>query len=217
MSRKLLKQLAKCDLRMAAFDMARAFEGGIVKAEKVAALEAFTRLPCPETAANLVYVWPKTLLAMTMANDHLARMIPEESRGPKLQSLDEWMKSFDRNLKATFKIHACLLQEATSGHVQVGFHRMRDQSLLLQRLGRIGIKKGFLRNRRQFLRNRVTKNISAFRAVADLVCIHVVYDGRERFWNALGTECDVQLHLRSEILYEVSHCMPIFLSILEEC
>lgn len=217
MNRELLNQLAKCNLKMAAFDLAKTFGGSIVKDEKAVALEAFIRLPCPETAVNLVYVWPKMQLAVTMANDCLASMIPKESRGPKLQDVDEWMNSFDRNLKATEEIQAHLFQEATSGSVEVGFHRMRDQKILLQRLMQIGIKKGFFGDERQFLRNRITKDISAFRSVADLVCLHGVHEGQEKFRNALGVECDAQLHLRSEIMYEISNSMSTFLKIFCRC
>lgn len=91
---------------------------------------------------------------------------------------------------------------------------MRDQSPLYHRLNQIGIRKGLLRNRRQFLRDTVTKNLSAYRAVIDMVCFHGVHEGRERFWNGLGAESDPRLHLQSEILFEISEVATKFHAML---
>lgn len=87
MSTKLLKQLAKCNLKAAAFDMAKGLGGGVYKNDMAAALDLFTKLPCPETAINLVAVCPESLALMTAASDTFVRMTPQEYRGPKLRGL----------------------------------------------------------------------------------------------------------------------------------
>ena len=70
MSRKLLKQLANCDLKTAAFHLAKESQGYILRTERTAAVQLFLRLPCPETAVNLVVEWPEMLIAMTGANEY---------------------------------------------------------------------------------------------------------------------------------------------------
>lgn len=210
MSAKLLAQLTKCNLKAAAFDVAKELAGGVYKKEMTAALDLFTKLPCPETAVNLVAVCPEALALMAAASDSFVRMTPKEFRGPRLQGFEEWIESFDANLRAATSIHGFLHREATGGRISVGFHRMRDQSPIYDRLSQIGIRKGFLRDRRQFLRDTITKSASAYRAVVDMVCIHGVREGRERFWNGLGAESAPQLHLQSEVLFEISQVAQEF-------
>ena len=100
-------------------------------------------------------------------------------------------------------IRSFLEQEAAAGTVKVGFHRMRDQSVLLERLRQNGIRKPFFTNRRQFLRDIITCDPSAFQAVVDLICIHSVRQGREVFWDADGEESAPQLWLESEVMYRL--------------
>ena len=73
--------------------------GGVYKNEMAAALDLFTKLPCPETAINLVAACPESLSLLTAANNTFVRMTPKEYRGPKLQGYEEWMESFDSNLQ----------------------------------------------------------------------------------------------------------------------
>jgi hypothetical protein len=214
MSATLLAQVTKCNLKAAAFDVAKGVAGGVYKKEMTVALDLFTKLPCPETAVNLVAVCPETLALMAAASDSFVRMTPKEFRGPRLQGFEKWMESFDANLRAATSIHAFLHREATGGHISVGFHGMRDQSPLYDRLSQIGIRKGFLRDRRQFLRDTIAKNVSAYRAVIDMVCIHGVREGRERFWNGLGAESEPQLHYQSEVFFEISQVAKEFNSML---
>lgn len=199
---------------MAAFEMVKTFSKGVYKQELVAALDLFSKVPCLETAVNLIYVFPEALSVMTLADDSFVRMTPKEMLGARFEGLDDWMSSFDRNLKAVAAIQTHLLKEATAGKVTIGFHRMRNQAILFERLERVVIKKGLFSNKRQFLRDRITKDASAFRSVLDLICIYGVHTGRERFWDALGNEVDPQFHLRSEIQYNLSLNVESFLSIL---
>lgn len=216
MSGKILKQLANCNLKAAAFHLVKGLEGGVYKKERAAALDLFTKLPCPETAVNLVAIWPETLELMASANDSFVRTTPKEHRGPRIQGFEEWMESFDSNLRAAAAIQSFLLKEATIGRIRVGFHSMRDQSPLYYRLNQVGIRKGFFEDRRQFLRDTITKKPSAFRAVIDMVCIHGFHEGRERFWNGFGAESDAQLHLQSEVMFEVSQAADAFVAWLHE-
>lgn len=215
MSAKLLRRLKNCNLKAAAFDLAKGLGGGVYKKEMTAALDLFTKLPCPETAVNLVGVCPESLALMTAASDTFVRMTPKSYRGPSIQGFDEWMESFDSHLKAASAIQAFLHREARGGRIRIGFHRMRDQSPLYYRLYQVGLRKGFLRHRRQFLRDTITKNSSAYRAVIDMVCIHGVYEGRERFWNGIGADSDPQLYLQSEILFEISQVAQEFDAMLK--
>ncbi|TKS60349.1 MAG: hypothetical protein EWM73_03135 [Nitrospira sp.] len=216
MNGKLLTQLANCNLKSSAFDLVKGLEGGVYKKEMAAALDLFIKLPCPETAVNLVTVCPETLTIMISASDSFVRMTPEEYRGPKIQGFEKWMESFDSNLRAASDIQKFLLTEATAGRVRVGFHTMRDQSPLYHRLDQIGIRKSFMADRRQFLRDTITKKPLAFRAIIDMVCVHGVYEGRERFWNGLGSESDAQLYLQSEVLFDVSQAADAFVAVVHE-
>jgi hypothetical protein len=114
------------------------------------------------------------------------------------------MASFDQNERACKAIYEFLSEGATNSTIAIGFHRMRDQEILFNRLSTLGMRKGFFKNGRQFLRDTITCNPSAFRCVVDLVCIHGVEGGSERFWNALGAELGPQSHLQSEIQYDLS-------------
>jgi len=216
MGGKLLKQLENCNLKAAAFNLVKGLEDGVYKNEMAAALDLFTKIPCPETALNLVSVCPETLPLMATASDSFVRMTPKEHRGPKIQGFEEWMKSFDSNLRSASAIQSFLSKEATAGRVRVGFHRMRDQSPLYTRLAQLGIRKGFFSDRRQFLRDTITSKASAFRAVIDMVCIHGVHDGHESFWNGLGGESDPQLHLQSEVMFEISQVAAAFVNMLQD-
>lgn len=213
---KILKQLVNCNLKAAAFHLIKGLEGGVYKKEMAAALDLFTKLPCSETAVNLIAVCPETLALITSASDSFVRATPKEHRGPMIQGFEDCMKLFDSNLRAASAIQLFLLKEATTDRVRVGFHRMRDQSPLFCRLDQIGIRKGFFADRRQFLRDTITKKPSAFRAVIDMVCIHGVHEGRERFWNGLGAESNAQLHLQSEVMFEVSQAAGAFIAVLHE-
>ncbi len=134
MSGKLLKQLENCNLKAAAFNLVKGLEDGVYKNEMAAALDLFTKLPSPETAVNLIAVCPEILELMASASDSFVRMTPKEYRGPKIQGFEEWMESFDANLRAASSVQSFLLKEATAGRVRVGFHRMREQSPLYNRL-----------------------------------------------------------------------------------
>lgn len=217
MSASLLRRLALCNLKAAAFDFAKQLGGGVYRSEFMVALDLFVKLPCPETAVNLVSESPDFLPYLYAADDTFVRNTPIPQRGTMLQDYEEWMKTFDNNLKSAAAIHSYLKKEAAAARVRIGFHHPRSQSTLYTRLRQIGIWKRFiLPNRRQVLRDAITGDASAFRAVVDLVCVHGMQGGRERFWNALGREFDAQLHLQSEVLFDVGNGAEAFMQLVSE-
>lgn len=201
---ELLRNLRSADLNMAAFEFVAKLSGGLYPKNMQHALELFTSLPCPETALILLEACPDAIHIIALSDSSFAQRLPSGMRGPAFDNLDEWMASFDRNKKACSSIQKFLLDGASNGTISIGFHRMRDQQVLFDRLSMIGIQKGFFKSRRQFLRDKITRDASAFRSVIDLICIHGISGGRECFWNALGAEADSQLHLHSEIQYDLS-------------
>jgi hypothetical protein len=162
----------------------------------------------------LLAVCPEALTIMISANDAFIRMIPEKSRGSRIHDFDKLAESFEANLRATEVIQSFLLKEAGASRVRVGFHWTRDQATLDRRLVQIGIKKGIFADRHQFLRKNITKNLSAFRAVNDLICIYGVCDGEERFWDGLGQEANAQFFLHSEVIYEITQVVQDFVHLL---
>jgi hypothetical protein len=201
---ELLQHLRSADLRMAAFELVTSLSDGVYPKEMHQALQLFSTLPCPETGVILIAACPEAAQILALANGRFAHSIPKNMRGPKFEKLDEWMASFDRNQRACDAIQRFLLDGANNGAISIGFHQRRDQAILFDRLSMLGIRKGFLRNGRQFLRDRITRDSSAFRCVVDLICIHGVDTGGERFWNALGAKLGPQSYLQSEIQYDLS-------------
>lgn len=219
MSKELLRQLGSCNLKAAAFGFVKTFSKGVYRVEVATALRNFSMLPCAETAVALARELPDVLPVLVGDNEPLTTLTPGESRGAYYDGWDEWMHRFDTNLHLVSVVHSFLQREASLGRVQVGFHQLRDQSVLFRRLALIGLTKGFFANGRQFLRDTITTKLSAFRAVADLVCIHGVYEGRERFWDGLGAESDAQYYTRSEVMFqgdEVAGKLTLLLSLLEQ-
>lgn len=131
-------------------------------------------------------------------------VMPEEHRGPAYEGCEQRVKSIRLNLHVVTNIHAFLLSEVTAGRARIGFHGLGDQASVLHRLDQIGIRKSFFKNLRQFLRDSIAVNLSAFRSVIDLICVHGVLNGKEIFWNGVGQRSDAQLQFRSEVLFEIA-------------
>lgn len=213
---ELFANLQTCDLKMAAFTLGKSFSDGLYPKELAQALELFTKVPCPETAVIFVQACPEAADVMALSNGGLAQSLPIDCRGPRYHDLDQWMQTYEQNLRANDVIHAFLLDGARDGTVSIGFHRMRNQRILFDRMATIGIRKRLFRKGRKFLRDRITGNRSAFRAVSDLVCIHGIHNGHEYFWGAMGGELDAQWYLHSEILYDLSISAGLFAELLRD-
>lgn len=214
-AKQLMGELEKLDLSLAAFRLVKSLEDGVFKKEITAALDLFAKLPCPETAVNLIYVCPEAAEVMGTFTREQASF-ERHLTGPAFEDREQWLKSMHSNLQTAARIQAFLSKEATAGRVRVGVHKLRDQTSLWQRLGGVGIRKGWFRNSRQFLRETIAKNPSAFRAVIDMICIHGVHDRREKFWNGLGQESDAQLWLHAEVMFEIGLRTDEFVQILNE-
>jgi hypothetical protein len=213
---ELLHHLRSADLKMAAFEIVTKLGGGVYPKEMVQAVQLFGTLPCPETGVILIAAWPEAAQIIALAGSGFTQNMPKGMLGPKFDKLDEWMASFDQNERACEATHRFLLDGATEGTIAIGFHLMRDQKILFDRLSMLGMRKGFFKNGRQFLRDTITRDPSAFRCVVDLICIHGVDAGRERFWNAIGAELGPQLHLQSEIQYDLSNSTNSFAQMVDQ-
>lgn len=124
---------------MAAFECVTKLSGDAYPKEMQQAFRLFTTLPCPETGALLIAACPEAAQIMALTNSRFAQNLPKDMRGPKFDMLDEWMASFDQNQRAYEAIHRFLLDGATNGTISIGFHRMRDQKILFDRLSMLGI------------------------------------------------------------------------------
>jgi len=204
MSGKLLKQLSSYNLKMGAFELVEMFSDGIYEKDLVYALQVFSKLPCKETAINLITFCPDAFDVMLIADDSFVKSTPKEMLGEKYDGLEKFIVTCEENLRVVENMNYYLLKASKKGDITIGFHRTRNQDVLYGRLKQVGIKKGIFNNGRQFLRDEITNNLSAFRSVADLICVHGIYDHREVFWNTLGQQVTASFHLRSEIQYHLS-------------
>lgn len=214
---ELLGHLRSADLEMAAFEIVRDLGGGVYSESVRQALSLFSALPCPATGVILVHEFPQVIPIIALANRRVAYSIPKEKRGPGFAKLDDWMASFNRNEKSCTAIHEFLMKGFADGTVFIGFHRMRNQKILLKRLSSLGMRKGLFKNGRNFLRDRISRNVLAYRCVVDQICIHGVdlESGEERFWNSLGAEQGPQSHLQSEVLFDLSDNTRRFARLIE--
>jgi len=210
MKKELFVRLAGANFKEAAFDIMKHSQNTVLKKDVARAINLFVTLPCLETAIYLANTFPLILPVIITADESMARFTPKDLRGPMLTGYEESMATFDAHLFAASRIQSFLMREALAQQTTVGFHRMRNQASLLHRLNQVGFSKPFLSNSRQFLRDTITTKLSAYRAVIDLVCIHGFHDGRDRFWNGLGTESDARFYLYSEILFNVSPAVGAF-------
>jgi hypothetical protein len=204
----LAKAFATAACPVAAFEIAATFKNGVYEKSLVAALDLFYRLPCPETAAILSLVKPELGPVIAGTTSFALTFGSPGHRGAALQGIDEYLAEATARLALTEKIRQFVWTHARSGIVRVGFHRTRNQAEVLRRLQAIGQSKGILRNPRQWMRDQVTGGPAAWRACADLICLHGVVIGSELFWNALGASEQPSCYLSSEILFDLGSVAP---------
>jgi len=213
MTQEMLKQLSKWNFKAISFRIAKVYGGNVFKTEMVTPLDLFVKLPCLETAVNLMTVWPVTLPVMTAASDPLDHTLPFEGFEEWFEGFQEWMPAMEANLEAAAAVQRFLLMQQYAGHLKVGFHRPRDQAPLLERLRQVGIRKSIFARRHRFLAGVVTNNPWAYRAVADLICIYAQCKEGLRYWNSVGAECEPQLWLQAEIMYDISQVAEAFVGL----
>ncbi len=218
MSRKLVRQLSEYDLKMAAFHLAmevdshpHAYKPGMAEA-----IAVFLRLPCPETAANLVYVWPGMLSVFQSTVEASAVHAPGHVPGPDHQAYQGWIDQLEANLRNASEIQAFLRDEVACGRVTVDARAADKHAAVYTRLHRIGLKKGIFSSPRGFLTTAVTQQLSAFRAVADLVCIQGDQDGAKRCWNGLGARTDSRSTPEAELVYDLGRSVGAFVDLVQK-
>jgi len=79
----------------------------------------------------------------------------------------------------------------------------------LAKLETVAIEKRATEDTRQFIRDQVTDNHSAFDALRDKIVIQMVYDGRLRFWDGYGCEAGGPLSCdgEAEIIFALEPSM----------
>jgi len=122
----------------------------------------------------------------------------------------------EANLDAVAAVHSFLLREATAGRVSIGLKRLGNQSAVIARLERVGLRKWFFSNGRQFLRDTIAKNLSAYLSVIDMVCVHGVHEGRQKLWTGLGGETDARFETRAEVKFKIVTEMDAFIALLRD-
>jgi len=202
----IIDVIKSCNLIDIAYRTKKAFTGKVISDEIAKALDNFLILPCPETALSLLQQMPELLEVFRVSVDtpSVGEIYPKEIRGSSLEDYDEWVFLSQTNLEMIAFTHAWLKSEAINGKLRIGFHSLRDQAELISRLRLIGKRKIVFQNRRAFLRRIITSDLSAYRSVFDLTCIHGINDGHEIFWDGLGSEVTAAHYLISEIFYDIT-------------
>ena len=129
----------------------------------------------------------------------------EEVKPSETKSQKGVGKSVESNIDVVSKIQSFLYEKARAGDVSIGFHRLRNQAILIERINRIGLRKRLFSNRRQFLRDTIVSDISAYDAVIDLICIEGIHEGELKIWNGFGVEVSLQFYHESEIMFKLKN------------
>lgn len=211
----LVAYLEQCDLKMAAFEMTKNLAGGVFETPIVQGVQLFTKLPCVETALVLAVAAPAWIPMFALTNREFATTVLAELSGSHYDAFEQSMASYDLNLKACDAIHGFLLELALKGAILIGFHRGRDQKVLLDRVNIARIERRGIVDDRTFLRHAIAASAPAFRSVADLVCVHGVDAGRERFWSSLGAEVPASAFLESEVQFNIGANANHFAALLK--
>ena len=129
----------------------------------------------------------------------------EEEKPSETKSQKGAGKSVESNIDVVSKIQSFLFKKARAGDVSIGFHRLRKQAILIERINRIGLRKRLFSNRRQFLRDTIVSDLSAYHAVIDLICIEGIHEGKLKNWNGFGVEASLQFYHESEIMFRLKN------------
>lgn len=113
-------------------------------------------------------------------------------------------------------LYELLKYAALSGQARIGFHSLRDQSLLLVKLESIGIKKELSEDTRQFIRDKVVMDRRVFDICRDNMIIQMIHKGKEWFWDGYGKRKTVQYFHEAEIIFDLKSSIDyIFFEVLE--
>ena len=110
-----------------------------------------------------------------------------------------------------------LLKNASlSGKAKIGFHSLRDQNSLLNKLALIGINKKPAEDARQYIRDKVVMNRQAFDICRDSIIIQMIHNHEEWFWNGYGKLRNVQYFHVAEIIFDLDSSIDyMFSDVLE--
>jgi hypothetical protein len=214
MSAELYKALQGIDLGVSSFLVAKQMSGRVLTKELAYLLDVFNALPCPETAISLIEHEAKMAPLIFYSEVLKSQFITSIERKQAGLEAIAWIQSAKYSAGVCDAVHEFLLRMAEQRTIKIGFHLMRDQKVLVDRLGGIGITKGWFSDRRQFLRDTICRNISAYKSVVDLVCIWGARDGHEYFWDGLGERAEPHHYECAEVLFSLETQVSEFEEVL---
>lgn len=91
----------------------------------------------------------------------------------------------------------------TSANARIGFHGMRSQEELVNRLREKGLAITDASGLRDQIRSMILKDRDAYDACRDLIVIQTVHGGREHFWDGHGNPKPVAWFNQAEIIVDV--------------
>jgi len=103
----------------------------------------------------------------------------------------------------------------SQGQILIGFHRLRDQTKVLEILKYHGFRKWFWKDGRQFIRETIVGSDDAFFFLHCECCLHGVWKGEDRCWDMGGSLRDWQWFHDSDILIKIDAAVDLFCSLLE--
>ena len=114
-------------------------------------------------------------------------------------------------------LYDLLKHTALSGKARIGFHTLRDQKLLLNKLESIGLRKGPSEDVRQFIRDKIVVNRRAFDICRDNIIIQMIHSGKEWFWDGYGNKRTAQYFHEAEIIFDFKSSVDyMFCEVLED-
>ena len=113
-------------------------------------------------------------------------------------------------------LYNVLRYAADTRQAKIGFHSLRDQSLLLDKLESIGITKKPSQDTRQFIRDKIVDDHQVFDICRDDVIIQMIHNGKECFWDGYGNKTTAQFFHKAEIIFELKSSVDYaFYEVLE--
>ncbi len=90
-----------------------------------------------------------------------------------------------------------------SGNGRIGFHSLRSEDDLVERLRRQGLPISVRAPLRQQIREFLVEDRRAFDACRDVMVIQMVHGGREHFWDGNGTRKTAHWFNQAEIIVDI--------------
>jgi len=152
----------------------------------------------------------------------IAETLKEAQRNPTKETWEKLKKILLENppeekiKKQSRDLYRALKDAVLSGKARIGFHRFRNQQVLLDKLSLIGIKKKFLQNTCNFIQEQIVANPQALDVLRGEICIQMIHKGREWFWDGYGNRKTAQYFHETEIIFDLeSSAYSMFSEVLE--